>query len=136
METINPHQEYIGQVTTSLTDDSMALIDFDALREWLCKVAPLLSDTERLQNECAALREDMVGRISGMMKAIAAVQRSDSGLEGVVDYIEALPQMNAEELVRQYRRTSARFRDAFGASFNGPGWHNMRRRLMDPEVYK
>ena len=61
METINPHQEYIGQVTTSLTDESMALIDFDALREWLCKVAPLLSDTERLQNECAALREDMVG---------------------------------------------------------------------------
>ena len=136
METINPHQEYIDQVTTSLTDDSMALIDFDALREWLCEIAPLLSDVEQLQSECAALREDMVGRINGMMKAVAAVQRSDSGLESIVDYLEALPKMNAQELVRQYRRTSARFRDAFGASFNIAGWHQSRRRGMDPELYK
>ena len=136
METINPHQEYIDQLTTSLTDDSMALIDFDTLREWLCKITPLLSDVERLQKECVALREDMVGRINGMMKAVATVQRSDSGLISIADYLEALPNMSAAELVHQYHRTSARFRDAFGASFNGAGWYQSRHRSMDPEVYK
>ena len=136
METINPHQEYIDQVSTSLTDDSMALLDFDALRQWLCEIAPLLSDAEQLQSECATLREDMVGRINGMMKAVAAVQRSDSGLESIADYLEALPQMDAPELVRQYRRTSARFRDAFGASFKGVGWYQIGRRSMDPDLYK
>lgn len=136
METINPHQEYIDRVTASLTDDSMALIDFDELRQWLCEIAPLLSNVEQLASECATLHEDMVGRISGMMKAVAAVQRSESGLESIADYLEALPQMNAPELVRQYRRTSARFRDAFRASFYGPGWHQSGRRSMDPDLYK
>jgi len=136
LETNNPHQEYIDRVTTSLTDDGMALIDFDELRQWLCDVAPVLSDIGRLQDECATLREDIVGRISGMMKAVAAVTRSDSGLESIADYLEALPQMTAQELVRQYRRTSARFRDAFPASFSGTGWYSTRRRSMDPELYK
>lgn len=136
MKTINPHQEYINQVTTRLTDDSMALIDFDELKQWLGEIAPLLSEGEQLASECATLHEDMVGRISGMMKAVAAVQRSESGLESIADYLEELPQMDASELVRQYRRTSARFREAFGASFKGVGWFQMARRSMDPDLYK
>ena len=70
------------------------------------------------------------------MKAVAVVQRTDSGLESIADYLEALPDMSASELVHQYHRTSARFRDAFGASFNGPGWYQSHSRSMNPEVYK
>lgn len=137
METINPHQEYIDQLATSLTDDSMALIDFDRLRQWLSQIAPLLGQVEELKSECETLRQDSIGRIAGMMKAVAAAQRSDSGLESIADLLDALPGMNASELIRQYRRSSAKFRDTFGASFSfvGSGYSG-HLRSMDPELYK
>jgi hypothetical protein len=137
LETINPHQEYIDQLAASLTDDSMALIDFDRLQEWLSQIAPLLGQVEQLKSECETLRQDCIGRIGGMMKAVAAAQRSDSNLEGIADQLEALPGMKAEELIRQYRRSSARFRDTFGASFSFVGTgHSDHLRSMDPELYK
>ncbi len=137
METINPHQEYIDQLATSLTDDSMALIDFDRLREWLSQIAPLIGQVEQLKNECGILRQDCIGRIAGMMKAMAAAQRSDTDLEGIADQLEALPGMNAEELIRQYRRSSVRFRDTFGASFSFVGLERSDHlSSMDPELYK
>ena len=137
METINPHQEYIDQLATGLTDDSMALIDFDRLREWLSQIAPLIGQIEQLKSECQTLRQDCIGRIGGMMKAMAAAQRSDTDLEGIVDQLEALPGLNAEELTRQYRRSSARFRDTFGASFSFVGsGRGGELRSMDPELYK
>lgn len=137
METINPHQEYIDQLATSLTDDSMALIDFDRLTQWLSEIGPLLGQIECLKSECGALRDDCVGRISGMMKAIAAVERSDSGLESIADLLDALPGMTAAELIKQYRRSSAKFRDTFRASFNLIGRGRPSRvGAVDPRHYK
>jgi len=133
----NPHQEYIDQLATSLTDEYMAQIDFDRLRQWLAEIAPLLAQVGQLKSECETLRQDCIGRIGGMMKAVAAVQRSDAGLESIADLLESLPSMNASQLIRQYRRCSAAFRDAFGASFNMIGWRRSGRlKSMDPQLFK
>jgi len=115
----------------------MAQIDFDRLRQWLTAVAPLFGQIERIKGECETLRQDYIGRVSGMMKAVAAVRRSDAGLESIAGLLESLPQMSAAELVRQYRRRSAEFRDTFGVSFGhlGPRRGELSR-SMNPELYK
>jgi hypothetical protein len=137
LETIKPHQEYIDQLTAGLTADSMSLIDFDRLGQWLGEITLLLSQVESLQSECKTLRQDCIGRISGMMKAVAAVQRSDAGLASIAEVLQNLPSMSASELIRQYHRSSARFRDTFGASFNPIGTsRGGRSQSMDPQLYK
>jgi hypothetical protein len=63
------------------------------------------------------LRHDYVGRLSGMLKAIAAVDRRHATGSEILAQLEALPGCSTEQLIEQYRRVSARFRDTFPASF-------------------
>ncbi|MEW5993950.1 MAG: hypothetical protein AB1744_06095 [Candidatus Zixiibacteriota bacterium] len=113
----NQHSDYAQGLRASLCDEKLPLIDFDRLKAWLTEVAPLFDNVHRLQQELAVLRQDYVARIGGMTKAVAAVNRHPAEWEAAVARIEELPSLTAGELVDEYRKTSARFRDAFPTSF-------------------
>lgn len=111
-------------------------IDFDRLTAWLREIVPVLSDAQKSTETLAPLRQDYEGRIIGMVKAMAAVDRSGRGYEEAIASLEALPQLSGEELVVCYRRTSARFRDMFPTSFGLRPQPTMRAKLTDMSVYK
>lgn len=95
----------------------MSLVDFDRLKEWLKHSARLAEEVEHLRTEMTVLRQDYLQRIGGMVKAIAATERRPESWESALAYLEGLPTLSAEELIGAYRKVSARFRDAFPASF-------------------
>ena len=117
MEKHNKQSAYVKELVDSLTGDNVSFIDFDQLKEWLAEVAPILDKIDQLREEIGLLRLDYISRIGGMIKAIAAVNRHPDGWENALTYLENLPSLSAGELTEEYRKTSARFRDAFPTSF-------------------
>ena len=137
MENHNKQSAYVKELVDSLTGDKVSFIDFDQLKEWLAEVAPILDKIDQLREEIGLLRLDYISRIGGMVKAIAAVNRHPDGWENALTYLENLPSLSAGELTEEYRKISARFRDAFPTSF---GVALDRKRgadgLKDLSVYK
>ncbi|MEA3296574.1 MAG: hypothetical protein U9R56_01775 [candidate division Zixibacteria bacterium] len=117
MEKDSEQQAYIDQLLDSLSEEKISRVDFDHWKAWLRDTAVVLEEVENLREDLEAMRQDYIGRISGMMKAVAAVERSDSLLESTLEYLQELPALSGRELVRFYRKASARFRDAFPGSF-------------------
>ena len=72
----------------------------------------------------------------GMVKAMAAVDRSGRGYEEAIASLETLPQLSGEELVACYRQTSARFRDMFPTSFGPKPQPTIRAKPANMSVYK
>ena len=116
MENHNKQSAYVKELVDSLTGDKVSFIDFDQLKEWLAEVAPILDKIDQLREEIGHLRLDYISRIGGMVKAIAAVNRHPDGWENALTYLENLPSLSAGELTEEYRKISARFRDAFPTS--------------------
>ncbi len=130
METIETHLMHLDQLLASLAPERLGEIDFDRLRETLAAHrqtmaghAALAAAMNALHDDHATLRQDYIGRIAGMAKAIAvATHRHDAGsrtgsLKEALAYVESLESKTAAELIEQYRLTSARFREAFPTSF-------------------
>ena len=145
MENHNEQSAYVMELVDSLTDDKMSLIDFDRLKQWLAEAATVFDEVRHAQDENDLLRQDYISRIGGMVKAIAAVNRHPDGWENALTYLENLPSLSAGELIEEYRKTSARFRDAFPTSLLvgrqvGFGvaldWKRGADGLKDPSVYK
>jgi hypothetical protein len=113
----NEYSAYAKELVESLTGDNVSLIDFDRMRSWLLETASTLDEIVKLKEEVELLRQDYIGRIAGMTKAITAVNRNPDGWESALAYLETLPSLSAGALIEQYRKTSARFRDAFPTSF-------------------
>ncbi|PWB69068.1 hypothetical protein C3F09_10710 [candidate division GN15 bacterium] len=111
-------------------------IDFDRLAAWLESVEPELRDAQARSEDLALLRQDYEGRIAGMAKAMAAVDRSGKGYEVALTSLETLSRMSGEELVACYRKTAARFRDMFPTSFGLRPGAMARGRAADMSVYK
>ncbi len=65
------------------------------------------------------MRTDYIARITGMIKAVAAASRRRNALALATEEVAALDKMTPDELIDTHRRVSARFRDAFPASFGG-----------------
>lgn len=109
----------LRELAARLNETDMSAIDFDALVEGLDRAGEQLESIETLRRDHALLRDDYQGRIAGMVKAMAAVGRSQDGVEAAAALIAELPGLAAEELVQTYRRTCVRFRDHFPTSY-GP----------------
>ena len=117
MGTIEQSESYFTELAEALAEKQMSVIDFDILKERLSAVDSRLKRAEACQAELAVLRKDIIGRICGMEKAVAVVSRRAGDIERALDRIGLLEGANAIELVAQYERTSAKFRDAFPTSF-------------------
>ncbi len=106
-----------AEFASALSEENVSRLDFDALRTWLTATATKLGELERTKNENALLRQDLESRITGMLKAIVIARRSRKDHGAIGDLIDSLSEMPSDALIACYRRTAARFRDAFPASF-------------------
>ncbi len=111
--------EYFANLSQQLNDDELSLIDFDELQQHLQQFSAKFVAVDGIAKEYAALRQDCQQRLTGMIKAIAAVDRKRDGYESALATISELPSLSAEDLLRKYRQVSARFRDCFPTSFAG-----------------
>ena len=113
MEHHNDLTAYLDTTIDQLSLDNLSRLDFDLLKQRLTDVVTRLKTDRTAGAQLSTLRDDYCGRICGMLKAIAAADRTGRSPEGVLAEIESLETMTADDLVRAYRRTAARFRDAF-----------------------
>ncbi len=117
MENTENHEAYAARTAEVLTGGDLSEIDFDSLAAWLKEIVPRLSSVPALESDLASLRTDYTRRISGMLKAVAAVGKGDRDLRDALRTTESLENLTAEELIAQYHRTAAVFRDTFPASY-------------------
>jgi len=120
LKNLEQHKGYVAELAGLLTGGSIDEIDFDGLTQWLGEASALLENATAAIEEATLLRHDYRERISGMVKAIAVSSRRRENMQTALDYIEGLPHLSATELIAEYKKTQARFRDAFPASFT-PG---------------
>lgn len=135
METGKSLSEQAGEFRTLIMSEQLSEIDFDALAAWLGEIAPVLHAIQQSAKSLESLRQDYEGRIVGMVKGMAAADRTGRSYEDAISSLEALPQMTGEELVACYRRTSARFRDMFPSRLRPNGLMTTRSRPADMSVY-
>ncbi len=137
MESHSQHAEYARELREALDAENLSLIDFDRWRQWLSEIGQILDEIRQLRDDEAVLRQDLIARIGGMVKAIAAVDRHPVEWGAAAAFVENLSSLSAAELVEQYRKTSARFRDAFPASFGLVFRRNRGEvRARDVEVFR
>jgi len=119
--------EKLRAATGELTPGRLGRLDFDRLRDLLESQTRLLERSTGEAAERQLLRQDLIARIAGMAKAIAAVSRRAGRIREAVEYVERLDRKSAGELLEEYRLVSARFRDTFTTSF-GRLFETPRRR--------
>ena len=137
MTNLNPVRKYLDELLSSLTDDKLSEIDFDRLADWLHELKAGLAISCELKSELNLMREDYINRIAGMVKAVTIVERNSGSAENVLAYLEDLKNLNAEELIEQYRKTSNRFRIAFPTTFGlPPVSYGSSARLKETKDYK
>jgi len=107
-------------LAAQLNEDNLSEIDFNAAVDQLNAIAMRLTTWEQMVQEIDVLRDDYQSRIAGMIKAMAVLKRSGDSVGSASEEIAGLAELTAEELVRTYRRTMARFRDHFPASYGPP----------------
>lgn len=105
---------------TQIQDTESGPLDLDAVVAALEHTARLQASTDELSSDFRILHDDYIARISGMLKAIAAVDRKRNRHAQALEAIERLEHLSADELIAQYRRVSAQFRDAFPTSWGLP----------------
>lgn len=117
MKNHNNDTEQLVAMLDKLRDENLTLIDFDQLTSWLEEQKQRLESMSSHKSELETLREDYVGRLSGMAKAIAVADRKQGAMAQSAELVAGLPRLSAVELIDCYRRVSARFRDMFPASY-------------------
>lgn len=127
MEKSEDLMQRLDELAAICSPDHLAEIDFDRLRDSLTLQRDLLAEHETVRQGLATLRQDYIDRITGMVKAIAAVTkyagaaRSTEAVKAALEYVQSLESKPATELIEHYRLTTARFRDAFPSTFGHLG---------------
>ncbi|MFH2048997.1 MAG: hypothetical protein ABIJ12_06095 [bacterium] len=117
MKKNNDNISDIKEMLESLNAESLPQIDFDKLKGTLSHLLDELPVLYLSGEEHLLLKKDYIERISGMVKAITAARQNRDDLENTLEYLEGLADKKSDDLIRQYRIISARFRDTFPASF-------------------
>jgi hypothetical protein len=117
LENIQEYFEAVAGIRRQLEDESISEIDFGEITGCLKTSESLVRRLSEAASGAETLRADYIGRIAGMVKAIAVVAPRKEACGAAVDYIETLGDMPAEGLVQEYQRVAARFRATFPSSF-------------------
>lgn len=117
MEKISEYQRSLAEAVAVINGENLTALNFDSLKQMLTDIGSLLEEFRQDRASLAMLREDYKARISGMEKAIAISNRNREGMERTLELIDSLGGLSAAELIRQYTKTQARFKDAFPTSF-------------------
>lgn len=117
MEKIEAKLKVIESFLENLKNENLEVINFDNFSESLSELVTEIKKNQTASNHEKVFRIDYIRRIAGMLKAVGAVKNNfDVGNE-ILEQLEHLNSLPAEELIKQYKKTSAIFRDAFPASF-------------------
>ena len=111
---------YFQTVSEQLRGERLEQIDFDLLLTRLEACRERLVQMDCQFQELSLLRADYTDRISGMVKAIAAVTGTKEAMREALMLIESLETVSAEAMIALYRKIRARFRDHFPFSFKTP----------------
>lgn len=117
MKNNNSSYTYFRDIAADIVDEKLPEIDFDLLTARLTEASVQLREAAENATELELLKSDYRTRISGMVKAIGAVDRKRGALHSALESIEKLDELSVADLVNSYRTTSARFRDCFPSSF-------------------
>jgi len=113
----NSSYNYFRDIAADIADEKLPEIDFDLLTTRLTEASRQLREVAETATELELLKTDYQTRISGMVKAIGAVDRKRGSLLSALESIDKLSELSAADLISSYRTTSARFRDCFPSSF-------------------
>jgi hypothetical protein len=113
----NSINTYFRDIAADIADEKLPEIDFDLLSSRLTEASGRLQKAAGNTTELELLKSDYQTRISGMVKAMSAVDRKRGSLLSALETIDKLNEMSAAELLNTYRTTSAKFRDCFPVSF-------------------
>ncbi len=117
MEKIERELREVESFLENLKNENLEVLNFDSLAENLLEIKNSLKTIATVSCQEKEFRTDYIRRIAGMLKAVAAVKNNFETGQEILDKMEALKAVSAEELIKQYKKTSAIFRDAFPASF-------------------
>ena len=112
-QTVPLDSEYLDQLIGQLEGDDTSVIDFDELTRRLSRQRQTPDITDTTEAELSLLKDDCQKRIGGMMKAMAALDRKGDSWPEALATVDELPSLDAEALLKVYRRTCARFRECF-----------------------
>ncbi len=110
-------QEKIDDVLEMLDDNNLAALDLSQIKQTILLMKNTIASNNSELEELNILRQDYIQRVSGMLKAIAALSRNREETEEILNLIESFEQMPAAKLTSIYRKVSAKFRNAFPTSF-------------------
>ncbi len=110
-------QKKIDDVLEMLDDNNLGALDINQIKQTILLIKNTIESNNSGLEELNTLRQDYIQRVSGMLKAIAAVCRNKEETEEILNLIESFEQMPAVKLISIYRKVSAKFRNAFPTSF-------------------
>ncbi|MEA1980394.1 MAG: hypothetical protein U9N54_05410 [candidate division Zixibacteria bacterium] len=110
-------QRKIDDVLEMLDDNNLGTLDINQIKQTILLMKNTIISNNSELEELNILRQDYIQRLSGMLKAIAAVSRNKEETEEILNLIESFEQMPAMKLISIYRKVSAKFRNAFPTSF-------------------
>jgi hypothetical protein len=135
LEKIDNHKSYIKDLKQKLSGEKLEELDFDRLVVWLDEISQSIDNSNKLETEYNTLRDDISARISGMLKAISAVGKNNKKMKDNLLTIESLNNKNSQELLHEYQKTLAKFKDSFPASFGYLNQSNFSKK-RDWQSYK
>ena len=130
---ISDHKKFIAEFIENLSGEKLEVVDFDRLIINLNEVSNLASSIERVQSELVLLRNDYIGRISGMAKAVAVASHRRDDMEELLEFVNTLDNSSSEKLLKAYRKIQSKFQDSFPASF---GLLNRKYQTVNDKVLK
>ena len=101
-----------------LGDESLEMIDFDAMKSAIKEAGKRISELSPEHNELMILKEDYLNRIFGMLKANIICRKSDEDADTAVRLTEHGMAVPSGELISLYRKTAAVFRQNFSSTFS------------------
>jgi hypothetical protein len=117
LKNLNDHKKFIAEFVKSINSEKLETVDFDKLNIVLKDVNASLDEFHNLKFEHQIIKEDLIKRISGMAKAIAAVSKRHDEPKEFLEFINSLENISSENLLLAYRKVQAKFQDSFPSSF-------------------
>lgn len=106
-------QHRLTRIAEQFSDPASEMIDLDACAQMCQEASTALTFSSQLKQSYQLLRSDLESRVAGMLKAMAVAARSRGEMREVELEVSRLGILCDEELLIQYKRVAARFRDSF-----------------------
>jgi hypothetical protein len=109
--------QFLKDILGNLESERVELLDFDRLQDILQEFRSEVQELKAIRSELKILKEDYRRRLSGMLKALLVCRYDAYETELAAKLADEPGDLSAEDLIRLYNNTAARFRQKFPSSF-------------------